>query len=118
MDTRPGGFTIDGQSSGTGTLKAGQTVTLRVLGRGGQVPASGVSAVALNVTITQPSRNSHLTVFPAGVPAPTASNLNFTAGQTIPNMVIAKIGTNGSVSFRLNAGEAHLVVDIAGWFVD
>ena len=118
MDTRPGGATIDSQFSGAGTLKGGQVVTLKVLGRGGRVPASGVSAVALNVAITQPSRPSHLTVFPAGVNAPNTANLNFTAGQTISNMVIAKIGANGSVSFRLNAGEAHLVVDIAGWFGD
>ena len=117
MDSRAGFRTVDGDSrfTGSGVLRGGQVVNLRVLGRGG-VPSSGVSAVALNVTVTGPSQASHLTVFPSGQSAPNASNLNFVAGQTVPNMVIARVGSNGSVSLRLNAGQAHVIVDVAGWF--
>ena len=65
-----------------------------VTGRGG-VPASGVGAVALNVTVTNPTAPSFLTVWPTGDTAPLASNLNYLPGQTVPNLVIAKVGTGG-----------------------
>ncbi|NCY17585.1 MAG: hypothetical protein EBX39_12680 [Actinobacteria bacterium] len=66
--------TTDGQFSGTGPIGAGQTLNLTVLGRGG-VPATGVDAVALNVTSTGASSDSYLTVWPTGSTRPTASNL-------------------------------------------
>ena len=47
---------------------------------------------------------------------PNASNLNFVPGQTVPNLVIAKVGANGQVSGYLNAGSTHLAIDVAGWF--
>lgn len=113
--TRPGYSTVDGQYEGAGNLTGGQVYTVKVTGRGG-LPETGVSAVALNVTITAPSKPAHLTVFPTGSAAPDTSNLNFTTGQTIPNMVIARVGPDGTVSFRLDTGTAHLIVDIAGYF--
>ena len=47
-------------------------------------PATG------HVTVTNPSAPSFVTVWPTGAPRPFASNLNFTPGQSVPNMVIAK----------------------------
>ena len=107
--------TIDGQFSGTGAVGAGQTVSLDVTGRGG-VPASGVGAVALNVTVTNTTAPSYLTAFPTGQPVPTASNLNFLAGQTVPNMVISKVGDDGRVSLFNLTGTVDVVVDVMGWF--
>ena len=40
------------------------------------------TAVALNVTATAPTANSFLTAYPAGEQRPTASNLNYSEGQT------------------------------------
>jgi hypothetical protein len=54
-------------------------------------------------------------VYPAGESLPLASNLNFVAGQTVPNLVIGKLGTGGKVSVFNGGGTAHLVVDVAGW---
>lgn len=68
------------------------------------MPASGVGAVALKVTVTNPTGPSLLTVWPAGSARPLASNLNFTARQTVPNMVIAKVGDDGQVSFYNDSG--------------
>ena len=110
MDTR----------SGTGVRKGplgpGQTVTLNV-GAGG-VPASGVSAVVLNVTVTGPTAPSYLTVFPADAKRPTASNLNFNPGQTVPNRVIVRVPAGGLVSFYNAAGSVQVIADVAGWFTD
>ena len=69
MDTRAGSPTTDGQFAGTGAVGANSTTNLTVLNRGG-VPASGVGAVALNVTVTEPTAGSFVTVFPQAPPAP------------------------------------------------
>ena len=39
----------------------------------------------VNITVTEPEDNGHVTVYPCDLPTPTASNLNFRAGQTIVN---------------------------------
>lgn len=89
---------------------------LQVAGRGG-VPATGAAAVLLNVTVTNPSSRGFLTVFPGGTARPTASNLNFAPGQTVPNRVSVALGS-GQVSLYNFAGSANVVVDVGGWFTD
>jgi hypothetical protein len=97
----------------------GQTVTLNVFAPGGVPTGAGVSAVVLNVTVTGPTAPSYLTVFPADAPQrPTASNLNFSSGATVPNRVIVKVGAGGLVSFFNAAGSTQVIADIGGWFTD
>ena len=104
---------------GTGAPAAavgpGATLALPVTGRGG-VPSTGVSAVVLNVAVTQPTAASYLTAFPTGEVRPTAANLNFVPGQTVSNLVVAKVGANGQASFYNAAGTVHVIADVAGWF--
>ncbi len=114
MDTRPGQSITDGRQSGLGAVPGGSAVDVSVVGRGG-VP-SGAGAVALNVTATDPTSSSFLTVWPTGASRPVASNLNVVAGQTAPNMVIVPIGRDGAVSIYNAAGNTDLVVDVLGWF--
>jgi hypothetical protein len=47
---------------------------------------------------------------------PPTSNLNYVAGQTVPNLVVAKVSASGYVGFYNNAGSVHVIVDVAGWF--
>ena len=111
LDTR------EGLGAAAATVGAGSSIDLQVTGRGG-VPASGVSGVVLNVTATQPSEASFVTVYPAGTERPNASNLNFVAGQTIPNLVMAKVSANGKVSLYNHLGNTNLIADVVGWFDD
>ncbi|TPG17365.1 hypothetical protein EAH86_11570, partial [Pedococcus bigeumensis] len=62
-----------------------------------------MSAVVVNVTVTAAKSAGFLTVYPDGSTMPTASNLNFAAGQTIPNLVIAKVGANGRIALTNGA---------------
>jgi len=118
MDSRSGALTIDGQFAGTGALIPSSLTNLAVLGRAG-VPSSGVSAVVLNVTATGPTAPGYLTVLPAGSALPNSSNLNFVAGQTVPNLVVTKVGSNGSVAlYNGTLGTTGVVVDVMGWFAD
>jgi len=103
--------------NGIGALGSGQTLTLQVTGRGG-LPPAGVSAVVLNVTVTNTTGDSFLTVYPTGGSLPLASNLNWVAGQTVPNRVIVKVGAGGQVSLFNHLGNADVVVDVNGWFTD
>ncbi len=97
---------------GATALVANVPRPLLVVGRGG-VPATGVDAVALNVTITGPAVNGYAVVAPCGT-APDASNLNFGVGQTVPAAVVAKLDTGGRVCVTSNQ-PAHLVVDVSGY---
>ncbi len=101
----------------TGKVNAGaaNTRNLKVRGAGTLLPGTA-SAVVVNVTATGGSAGSFLTVFPAGSSVPTASNLNFGAGQTIPNLVVVQIGTGDSISFFNAAGAVDVIADVVGYF--
>ena len=86
-----------------------------VLGVGG-VPATGVQSVVLNMTVAEPTQGGFVTIYPTGEARPTASNLNFAAGETVPNLVQARVGVDGTVEAFLNAGSSHLIADVVGWF--
>jgi hypothetical protein len=90
-------------------------IDLQVTGRGG-VPSAGVSAVVLNVTVTEPMVGGFVTVWPTGEARPLASNLNFEPFRTVPNLVTVKVGAGGRVSLYHSGYAAHLVADVAGWF--
>ena len=101
----------------TGPVAARGTVHLQVLGMGG-VPATGVSAVVVNVTVLGSKAAGSVTAYPDGTTIPTTSNLNFTIGQTIPNLVIAKIGSNGKIALTNNSGGTlQLLADVAGYYL-
>jgi hypothetical protein len=92
---------------------------LQVTGRGG-VPASGVAAVALNITATQAERAGFVQAIPTGGSTATASssNLNVSAaGQTIANLVIVPVGSNGQITLYTSMA-THLLADVAGYYTD
>lgn len=115
LDTRAGASTVDGLFAGTGSLQANSQIDLTVAGRGG-IPAMGAGAAVLNVTAVNPTHIGYITVWPTGNAQPLASNINFTPGLTIPNLVIAKVGSGGKVSLYNSAGTTDLIADVAGWF--
>ena len=83
---------------------------------GSGVPTSGVTAVVVNTTVDAPTAPSYLTVFPSDSPRPLASNLNFVAGQIVPNLVTVKVGADGKVKVYNNSGSTHVIFDVVGWY--
>ena len=81
----------------------------------GGVPANA-DAVVLNVTVAGTTGGSYLTLWPKGESQPTASNLNWTAGEVIPNAVTVKLGSNGQLSVFNLAGNADVIIDVAGYY--
>jgi hypothetical protein len=112
LDTRPAPENVGGIA---GPVGPGGTITLQV-GGVGPVPANAISVV-MNVTVTGTTNSSFLTVFPSDQPRPTASNLNWVAGDVIPNLVTVTLSADGKVSFYNHEGDTHVVVDVAGYYV-
>jgi len=59
-----------------------------------------------------------LTVRPSTSALPNASDLNWTAGRTIPNLVVATLGSTGAISFYNAAGNTDVIVDLVGYFAN
>jgi hypothetical protein len=117
LETRVGaGYdTVDGESKGIGKLAAGSQTELKVAGRGSVSTAA--TGVWLNVTAVFPSGPGYVTVFPCGETRPTASNLNYSGGEVIPNLVFVKLGVGakaGRVCLFTYAA-TDLVVDVTGY---
>ncbi len=87
--------------------------TIPVAGRG-SVPA-GATAVIANMTATNTTSWGFLSAWPAGSAQPPTSNLNFLAGQNVPNLVMLKLGTDGSISISNGPGSANVLLDVMGY---
>ncbi len=111
LDTR------DGTGGYKTPIAANQSVAVQITGRGG-IPASGVKAVVMNVTVTNGTAGSYLTVYPSGESKPTTSNIGFGPGQTISNQVTAKIGADGKLMVYNAVGSAHVIFDVAGYYAN
>jgi hypothetical protein len=102
-----------GQNTAHGAFGPGEARNVQVVGQAG-VP-NGATAVVLNVTVTNPNYTGYVTVWPTGAARPLASTLNYTFGQTVPNLVMVKLGAGGQVSFFNSAGAADLLADVVGY---
>ena len=103
---------FDTRAAGDGLAAAAQ-VPVPMAGRAG-VPASGASAVVVNVTATNTTRAGYWTVWPGDAPRPLASNLNTVAGETASNTTIVPVAADGSISVYAQGG-GDVVVDVLGW---
>ncbi|HYN30375.1 MAG TPA: hypothetical protein VES95_10980 [Dermatophilaceae bacterium] len=104
---------LDTRASG-GALGSGQT---RVVdpSPSGAVPATGVSAVVVNLTVTGPTASGYLTAW-AGGTRPTASSINFARGWTRANLVTVPLDAGGNLRLFNSAGSTHVIVDVLGWY--
>jgi hypothetical protein len=89
---------------------------LQVPVRGWAGVDGGVGAVMLNVTATDPSANSFLTLWEAGTMQPGTSNVNVGPGSTVANAAVSTISADGRVAVATNTGSTHVVVDIMATF--
>jgi hypothetical protein len=95
------------------TLGAGGTRNVQVTGSGG-IPAGAVGAV-LNITVANPGAPGYLTAYPQGGSPPTASNLDYGAGQVTANRVIVPLSAGGGISVYSSA-RADVIVDVSGYY--
>ena len=90
------------------------------VGGKGNIPTSGVSAVAVVVTAISGSFNTagFVSASPGGAGFSGSSNINTNGGIDIrPNLVVVPLGANGSIDLHL-LNVQDVLVDVAGWFGD
>ncbi|MBB4904142.1 hypothetical protein [Actinophytocola algeriensis] len=92
------------------------------VGQGGVVnvnlsylPASA-TAVTFNLTGVGATASTYVTAYPYGQARPTASNMNLSPNEVVPNQVTVQLGTNRWISLYNNTGRTHLIVDVAGYY--
>jgi uncharacterized protein (DUF1501 family) len=107
--------TRTGQGVRRGKLDHLQPLDVLVANRAG-IPQSGASAVVMNVTVTEPEGPGFVSVAPAGATRPDTSNVNYFGGDTVPNLVICKIGKGGKVTVDGAGGRRHVLADVFGYF--
>jgi hypothetical protein len=95
-------------------VPADRELRLTVAGVAG-MPATGVGAVILNITAVNATGATFVTVWPTAGARPWASSLNPLDGRPVANLVVAKVGLEGSVSIAHAAGSTDLVIDLVGW---
>jgi Repeat of unknown function (DUF5650)/Putative Ig domain len=113
LDTRPSGETVDNLERAGGLRAVESITTVPIAGRA-NVPTNA-KAVIVNVTATGPTSDGYLTVYPCGAPVPNASNLNYTSGASIANLVVSKLGAAGALCIKTSAA-THLIADVTGYF--
>jgi hypothetical protein len=136
----PGPATAPGTSTATSMTSFYTVTPCRVFdsrdpGRGGPAPFAAGSqnavtvaghcgvpttaqAVSLNVTVTAPTAQGHLRLFPGGAALPLVSTLNYVAGQTRANNAITPLSTSGELAVYVSqgGGSVHVIIDVNGYF--
>ena len=96
-------------------VSTGQAVDLKVAGVD-SIPAN-VSAVAVNLTVTDTSANGYVAL---GGTTVQTSNVNYLKGQTIANSAIVPVNADGGIEVTNEGnagGTADMIVDVTGYFV-
>jgi hypothetical protein len=114
LDTRPG----ESPSAMRNVLmqKVGGSYVLEVqlTDLPGVVPATGVGAVSLNVTVTNPDADGFVTVYACGA-RETVSSLNYRASQTVSNAVLTPLSPTGTICI-FSQTPLDVIIDVNGWF--
>jgi hypothetical protein len=117
FDSRPGESACDAPgtplaTNGTRTVLAHRTCL------GATIPSSA-RAIVGNATVVNfiSSGLSWITLYPFGTTQPNASNINYSAGQVVPNAFIAGLSSDGRFNI-FSRTSTHFIVDVTGYFSD
>lgn len=110
--------TNSGVGGSSARLGAGQWRDYQILGIGG-VPASGVSAVVVDVAAVSliDSSASTLRVYPSDASLPDPTVLRIEEGyRPRSNTVVTKVASNGKIRVYNSNGAVHFNLDVQGYF--
>ena len=107
LDTREG--------AAAAKIQPYSSARVKIAGNGG-IPAD-VTAVVMNVTAADATTSGFITAYGEDTPRPTTSNVNFTAAQPVPNLVIVPVGADGYVDlYNSGLASVDLIADVSGYF--
>lgn len=105
----------DGRGIPAGKLGGQRPVDIQVAGNAG-VPTSGATAVVMNLTAARTDSVGFLRLTPTGRPRAETSNVNFFAGDVVPNIVICQLGDGGRITLDADGSGADVIGDVFGYF--
>ena len=104
-----------GYGTAPGPLAANGRITVPLRGIGG-IPSSGVSAVVVSITVSEPQRDGTVTASPAGGAKGPGPTVRFTAGGEVTTQTVVRLGSTGAITLANNTtGTIHLDVDVNGY---
>ena len=79
---------------------------------------SGVTAVAVHVTVVDATGNGWIAAEADGAGTPSTSILNYLTGQTVSNTVLVPVAANGDIELYNGgaSGSVDLLADVSGYF--
>jgi Domain of unknown function (DUF4331) len=92
---------------------AGSTIELDVTQVGANQVAADAEAVFVNVTAVNADGAGFVTVWDCDVARPTSSALNYEQGSSLPNLMVAPIGDDGTICL-FTLASTDLLVDVLG----
>lgn len=111
---------LDTRSSQTTApqVAAGNSASVQIEGNtAAKIPATGVTAVVLNVTVVHTTGNGVLTAWGDGTTRPKTSNLNWVKGDVISNLVTVPLSGDGWVDLYTTSA-TDIVADVQGYYTD
>jgi photosystem II stability/assembly factor-like uncharacterized protein len=105
----------DTRSSG-GPVQSASKRVFQVAGNCG-IPATARS-IAVNLTVTEPTAQGHLTAYETGTATPDTISIAYRAGQTRASNAIVALDPPGRLTVKCSqpAGTVHVILDVAGYF--
>lgn len=104
--------------TGTGAPRGAVAAGGRVVVTTAPAVPSGATAVALNLTVTEPRAAGYLQAWSAVGGPGTASVLNFAAGQTVSRSVVVPLDGLGRFAVaNAGTGSSQLIADVTGYAV-
>jgi hypothetical protein len=80
-------------------------------------PGLNIAALAINFVVVSPSAAGYITAFPYLAARPTASTVNYTAGEVVANSAVVKVSQSSSTWMSVySLATTHLVADVSGYY--
>jgi hypothetical protein len=118
-DTRPGnpsGLSGTALTQCEGKVASpGTPLQVQVAGVG-SVPASGVEAAIVDITVIDPSSRGYVVASPAGGLPPLASNADYLPGEIMATSAVVALDATGAMEVTASAGEPAIALDVEGYF--
>lgn len=104
--------------AGTGAPKAPVAANGRLVVTTPPTVPAGATAVAVNLTVTQPAASGYLQAWSSVAGPGTASVLNFVGGQTVSRSAILPLDGSGRFALaNVSSGASQLLADVTGYAV-
>lgn len=103
----------DTRDSGS-PIANGTTRSVTVAGKC-DVPADAV-AVSANVTVVAPPSQGWISLYPADVPWPGTSTLNYRTARTRANSSVVSLSADGVLNVKNTGSSVHVIIDVTAYF--